>query len=316
MAVRAVVAGVGFPTLDAERSILEPDGIEVVDARRLEREQVMELFESADAVMVDYFPLDAPAIRRLHSCKVICQYGVGLDQIDIEAATARGIVVTHTPEYCVDELADHTLALMLASVRQIVRYANLVSSGEWDYNSGMPIRRLSTCTLGLVGFGNVAQAVARRAAGFGLRIIAVDPFVDASEMRRLSVEPSELDALLARSDVVSVHVPLNEATRHLIGPRELDLMPPGSYLINTARGGVVDQDALRVALESGHLRGCALDVLEREPPATDDPLLERSDVVLTPHAGFLSVESQKAVQVQAAEEVHRVLQGGRAHYAV
>lgn len=311
-----VVAAAGFASLDTERAILEPLGVDVVDGTRLDEHELAGAFATAAGVMTDYYRWDADRIAGLRRCRVICQYGVGLDAIDIDAATRAGILVTHTPTYCVDELADHTMALLLAVARRVVRYDRLVRTGQWDYKDGMPMRRLAGRTLGLLGFGQAARAVATRARGFGLHVIAHDPLVDPALLAEHAVEPVDLDSLLERSELLSIHVPLTPHTRHLIGAAELRRLPDGAILVNTARGGIVDQHALADELRSGRLAGAGLDVLEAEPPPPDEPLLASPDAILTPHAGFLSVDSLHAVQQQAAEEVARVLAGAAAAFAV
>jgi D-3-phosphoglycerate dehydrogenase len=314
--LRAVVAGAAFPTLDSERRIFGEIGAQVIDARVLGREDVLELCLRADAVLSDYFDWNAEAIGRLERCRVICQYGVGLDQIDIEAASAAHILVTHTPEYCVDELAEHTIALVLAASRQVARYDRSVRAGQWDYTVGGPMRRLRGQTLGLVGFGRVGREVAARAHGFGLRIIACDPYQPAKAFAAVRVEVVSFEDLLAEADILSLHLPLTPETREIIGKAELESMKRGGILVNTARGALVDQEALADALESGQLGAAALDVLAEEPPASSERLLRLENVTLTPHAGFLSVDSLAGVQTQAAEEVRRVLMHEPGRYVV
>jgi D-3-phosphoglycerate dehydrogenase len=259
--------------------------------------------------MTDYFRVDADVIDQLERCRVICQYGVGLDQLDIDAATSAGILVTHTPEYCVDELADHTLALLLAAARNIVPFDRAVRAGNWDYNAGVSMHRLSGRTLGVVGFGRVGRAVSERALALGLRVLASDVYVPAAAIRGAGAEAAELERLLKEADIITLHAPLTNRTRGLIGADELAKLKPGAILVNTARGGLVDEAALLAALRSGRLGGAGLDVRAQEPPDLDDPLLGCENVVLTPHAGFLSEESLVAVQTQAAEEVRLALSG-------
>ncbi len=304
-----IVAGTTFPNLDTERAIIEPLGYSLIDGNALSEPELQEACRTAAAVLTDYFRCDAPRIAQLDQCKVICQYGVGYDMIDVDTATSAGIYVTCTPDYCVEELADHTMALLLSVARRIVRYDQLVRSGRWDYNDGMPIRRLSSCTLGLLGFGRAARAVAERACGFGLRLAAHDPFVDRDMFRAANVTENSLEELLRGADILSLHLPLTAETHHLIGAKELAQLRDGAIVVNTARGGVIDQIALQAELASGRLAGAALDVLEEEPPRSTDPLLDCQNTVLTPHAGFLSVESLESVQQQATEEVARVLNG-------
>lgn len=312
-----VVAGASFPSLRTERSYLEPLGCTVVDKRFAPDDEALEACRTAVAVMTDYFVCDANRIADLERCKVICQYGAGLNQVDIDAATAAGIYVTHTPDYCSEELGDHTMALILASMRRIVRFDRNVRAGRWDYNDGMPMRRLAACTLGLVGFGRAARATAVRARGFGMSVIAHDPLIeDAAFAAAGVVRAGALVDVLAGADVISVHVPLTAGTRHLIGAGELALLRDGAFIVNTSRGGVIDQRALVAELVTGRVGGAGLDVLEQEPPATDEPLLACDNAVLTPHAAFLSVESLDLLQNRAGAEVARVLGGGVPVYGV
>lgn len=312
-----VVAGASFPSLDVERSFLEPLGATLVDKRFASDEEVLEACRAAVAVMTDYFLCDAAAISAFERCEVICQYGAGLNQVDVAAATAAGIYVTHTPDYCSEELGDHTMALILASMRRIVRFDRNIRAGRWDYNDGMPMRRLANCTLGLVGFGRAARAVAVRAGGFGMRVLAHDPLVDDAAFAAAGVARIDgLADLLGAADVVSVHVPLVQSTRHLIGAEQLALLRDGAFLVNTSRGGVIDQKALNAELATGRLGGVGLDVLELEPPAADEPILACEDAVFTPHTGFLSVESLELVQSRAGAEVARVLSGEAPIYGV
>jgi D-3-phosphoglycerate dehydrogenase len=312
--LRVVVAGVSFPSLDPERQVLARVGAEVVEARGTV--EALTLARGADALLTDYFPVTADVVAEIRGCRVVCQYGVGLDGIDIEAATAAGIVVTHTPSYCVDELADHTLALLLAVARKVALYDRSVRKGDWDYNIGPPMRSLRGRTLGLVGFGRAARALVQRTSPLGLRSLAYDPLIAAAEIASAGAEPATLARVLAESDIVSLHAPLTSDTHGLLGAAELAAMKPGSIVVNTARGGLVDEQALAVALGEGRLAGAGLDVLATEPPSADHPLLALDNVVLTPHAAFLSVESLDRVQREAAEEVARVLIGEQPRHAV
>jgi D-3-phosphoglycerate dehydrogenase len=312
-----VVAGASFPSLDIERSFVEPLGCTIVDKRFATDDEALEAARTAVAVMTDYFVCDAARIATFEQCKVICQYGAGLNQVDIAAATAAGIYVTHTPDYCSEELGDHAMALILASMRRIVRFDRNIRAGRWDYNDGMPLRRLAACTLGLVGFGRAARAVAVRAQGFGMTVIAHDPLVADDAFAAAGVgRAGELAEVLGGAEVVSVHVPLVQSTQHLIGAEQLALLRDGAFIVNTSRGGVIDQRALAAELATGRLGGAGLDVLEQEPPAADEPLLSCPDAVLTPHTAFLSVESLDLLQNRAGAEVARVLTGDVPVYGV
>lgn len=309
-------AGAGFPSVDLERSVLSDIDVEVLDVRHRPAAEVLDLARGADAVLTDYFPWTEDAIGRLGRCRVICQYGVGVDRIDVGAAASAGIVVTNTPAYCVDEMADHAVALLLAVMRKVVLYDRAVRDGIWDYNLGPEMRRLRSLTLGLIGVGRIGSAFAARAGGLGLRVVATDPQRSPEDLGRDGIEACELDQLLATADIVSLHLPLAASTRHLIDRERLASMKQGAVLINTARGGLVDQAALTEALSTGQLGGAGLDVLELEPPQPDDALLRLDNVVVTPHAGFLSREALADVQTQAAEEARRVLTGDPPRYVV
>jgi D-3-phosphoglycerate dehydrogenase len=305
---RVVVAGGTFPHLDPERKILGAIGAQIVDANRLPREEVIALARKADALMTDYFAVDAGVIAELERCRVICRYGIGLDRVDIPAATKAGIMVTRVPDYCIGELADHTIGLLLAITRRILQYDAAVRAGTWNW--WLPgVRRLAGGTLGIIGFGRVGTAVAARAKPLGLRLLAHDPNQPDEQIRARGAESASFDQLLAEADIVCLHAPLMPGTRGLIGRAQIAAMKKGAILINTARGGLIDQEALVEALRSGHLAGAGLDVLAAEPPNPNDPILSLNNVVLTPHSGHFSEESLQQVQTEAAEEVLRALTG-------
>ncbi|MGI9659256.1 MAG: C-terminal binding protein [Gaiellaceae bacterium] len=315
MSHRVVIAGASFPDCSAAIEELSSINAAAVDATRMSTRETLELLPSADALMTDYFPVDAAAIDRLERCQIICRLGVGLDKVDIEAATRAAIQVAYVPDYCRGELADHGLALLLAVSRRIVAYDASVRAGSWDYN--VPgVVRLEGRTLGLVGFGAIARRLAERVRPLGMNVLAADPYVSDEDVRAAGSEPAGLERVLAEADVVSLHAPLTPETTHLVGPDELDQMKKTAILINTARGGLVDQDALVAALASGSIAGAGLDVLRPEPPSRDDPLLELDNVVLTPHAGHYSEESVLQVQQDGAREVVRALTGKPLKHAV
>ena len=306
---RVVIAGASFPdcseAIDLLRNSIDAD---VADATRLSGAEIVELLPAADALMTDYFPVDAAAVDRLERCRIICRLGVGVDKIDVEAATRAQIPVTYVPDYCRGELADHSLALLLAVTRRIVHYDRAVRAGGWDYN--VPgVFRLADRSLGLAGFGAIARRLAERVRPLGMKIMASDPYVTDADVQAAGAEAIPLDRLLAEADVVSVHAPLTEETAGLIGSAELEQMKSTAILINTARGGLVDQDALVAALVEGSTAGAGLDVLAPEPPASDHPLFSLDNVVVTPHAGHYSEESVLQVQRDGAHEVMRALAG-------
>lgn len=316
MAVAAVTDHV-FPDLEQERELLARDGHELRFERNASTvDEVRRAVAGADAILNCYAPMPAEVIDALEGCVVIARYGIGLDTVDLDAATAKGIVVTNVPDYCIDEVSDHALALIMALARGVVRLDRRVHAGSWTPTDARPLHRLRGRTAGLVGFGRIARALAAKLAPLGFRIVATDPFLPPDAIREGGAEPLGLDELLSAADVVSIHAPLTPESRHLIGERELASMRPGALLVNTSRGPLIDVDALRSALTDGRLGGVGLDVLEVEPPASDDPLLARDDVVLTPHAGFYSEESLRELQRKAAEQVVEALAGRRPPYAV
>jgi D-3-phosphoglycerate dehydrogenase / 2-oxoglutarate reductase len=262
-----------------------------------------------DAMLVQFAPIGAGALEAPGALRAIVRYGVGVDNIDTAAAAAAGIRVARVPDYCIDEVADHTIALLLAVERGIVTLARQTAAGGWDFRAAGPVRRLRGRTLALLGFGRIAQAVAERAAALGLRIVAHDPAIAPDDVRRLGAEPLSLDEALAAADVLSVHVPLTKATRHLVGARELALLPPGAVVLNTSRGGLVDEEALADALSSGRLRGAGLDVLATEPPPAGHPLRRAPGAILTPHAAWYSDAAVEDLRRKAVEAAMALLAG-------
>jgi D-3-phosphoglycerate dehydrogenase len=260
--------------------------------------------------------MPAEVVRTLENCVIIARYGIGVDTIDMPEATVRGILVTNVPDYCIDEVSDHALALILSLARGVVPLDRAVREGRWGPSTSKPLHRILGRTLGLVGFGRIARRLSEKAAALGFRVIASDPFVTVESMAKVGVLARDLDALLEESDVVSLHAPLTDETFHMIGADQFARMKDGIILVNTSRGPLVDTDALRDALATDRLGGVGLDVLESEPPDLDDPLLRRPDVVVTPHAAFSSVESVAELQRKAAEQVVIALAGDMPPYAL
>jgi D-3-phosphoglycerate dehydrogenase len=302
------VADSVFPNLDPARAVLSKIDAELRLAEKPTPEEILRVACNADAVLVTYAKITADMIRQMPRCRIIARFGIGVDNVDIAAATHAGIVVTRVPDYCIDEVSDHTLALLLALVRKIPFANSHVHSGRWEMSSIVPIHRLRGKILGLVGFGKIPQLVAPKAKAFGLRVVTCDPFVPQDITTAADVEKVNFAELVKVSDYVSIHTPLMPETEGLFNADVFRQMKPTAYLINTARGPIVDETALARALDAGHLAGAALDVLSKEPP-TASPLLGRDNVILTPHMSFYSVESLVELQTKAAEEVVRVLTG-------
>jgi D-3-phosphoglycerate dehydrogenase len=284
---------------------LEPVWLDARDPARL-----LEHAADADAVVLSWLPMTRGTIDQLRRCRVIARFGIGVDMIDLEAATARGILVCNTATYCLDEVSNHALGLLLMLNRGLLADVEAVRGGGWFRADHAPPRRLAGQRLGLVGLGNIGRLVARKARNFGLDIVAYDPYLERSATEIEGTPLIGLDALLSSADIVSVHCPLNPATHHLLGARELDLLKPTAYLINTARGAIVDQAALVEVLAARRIAGAALDVFETEPLPPDDPLRDLDNVILTPHSASWSAESSLECRRVAVEHVVTVLRGG------
>src|SRR5215510_9905718 len=298
-----------FSSLEPEQRVLGPLGVELRPAQCKSEEEIIELTRGADAILNCYAKMTARVIEKLDRCKIIARYGIGVDNVDLAAATRAGILVTNVADYCIDEVSDHALALILSLSRRIIAADTGVKSGKWSVTAHAEIRRLRGQTLGLLGFGKIAKALASKVQPLGMKVLVYDPYLEPELISRHGAEAISLDRLLAEADVISIHVPLSPETRNLIGERELALMKATAFLINTSRGGIVDESALAVALKQRQLGGAALDVLEVEPPPADHPLRQAPNMILTPHLAFYSRESVIELQTKAAEEVARMLKG-------
>jgi D-3-phosphoglycerate dehydrogenase len=313
MPLLVAVADSVFPTLDPAREVLSRIGAQLRLAAEPTPAAILEVATGSDALLVTYAKITAEMIKQMPRCRIISRFGIGVDNVDIAAATSAGIVVTKVPDYCIDEVSDHTLALLLAVARKIPFASARVHGGRWDMPAVVPIHRLRGSVLGLVGFGRIPQLVAPKAQSFGLQVVACDPYVPPDILARAGVEGVDFARLLKISDFVSIHSPLLPETTRLFNADAFRQMKPTAYLINTARGPIVDEAALAQALDSGQLAGAALDVMEQEPPSQSAPfksaLFGRDNVILTPHVSFYSEESLIELQTKASEEVVSVLSG-------
>lgn len=305
-----------FASLELERTVL--DGVaEVMDGNLLAGEALERALAQASVVMLgSQGRLDAAAIRSLAGCRAIVRYGIGVDNIAVEEATARGIAVVNVPEYCIQEVSDHTVALILAANRRLVAACEAARQGSWGpaVLAGTP--RLATLTVGVVGFGRIGQEVTRKLLPLVARVLAYDPFVPGEQIAAHGAVPAGLEMLLGASDFVTLNCPLTPATRHLLDREALARMKPGAWLVNTARGEIVDEEALAEVLQAGHLGGAALDVLTVEPPLPGATLARLPNVILTPHVAWVSTQATADLQRLAAEEARRVLAGERPRWLV
>jgi len=297
-----------FPNLDPAHNVLAQVGAELRLAAGPTAEVILDVARDADAVLTTYAKMPPELIAQLRRCRIIARFGIGVDNVDIPAATSHGIIVTRVPDYCLDEVSDHAMALLLSLVRKIPSSNTRTHGGRWEMKAVTPIHRLRGTVLGLVAFGQIPQLVAPKAKAFGIRVVAYDPYVSDDVLARAGVDRVDFDELLKISDYISIHTPLIPATHHLFGADVFPRMKPTAYLINTARGPIIDETALAHALDEKQLAGAALDVMEQEPPA-GSPLFGRENVILTPHTSFYSEESLIDLQTKAAEEVLRVLTG-------
>ncbi len=293
-----------------EREILATAGAELVVHYCRSQSDIAAALSGTDAAIGHVEPITLSALEGATRCRALVQDAVGFEEVDVAAAARLGIAIANVPDYCTDEVSDHAMAMLLALARGLTPLAESVRHGQWNYESAGGLHRLRGRTLGLYGFGRIARVVAEKAQAFGLRVFAYDPFVDHATMVKAGVAVSDdLEALLASADYVSIHAPLTARTERAFDAAALAHMRPGSYLVNVSRGGLIDEDDLLEALQAGHLAGAALDVMADEPPPPEHPLIALENVLVTPHAAWLSEESLRQRSVLSAEAVVAALEG-------
>jgi len=284
----AVIADSPFETCEREEAILARIGTSVQKFACSNESQVIDVAENAHVILCDAAPITRNVVMNLQRALGIVEYGIGYDNIDVNAATERGIVVCNVPDFMTSEVADHAVALILALARKLHQVLPSTRRGEWTWSKFRPIESLDSRTAGIIGFGNIGRQVAARLRAFGMNILAFDPYIPAEKIRRLGAAPVTLEQLLSNSDIISIHVPLTSETRHLIGERELAMMKKSTILVNTSRCRVIDQEALLTSLREKRIGAAGLDVLVREPPEPGDPLLTVDNAIITPHMGWYS----------------------------
>jgi D-3-phosphoglycerate dehydrogenase len=305
-----------FPTLDPAKAALKRLDPEMRTAKSASAQDILEVARDADAILVTYAKLAGDLLRQLQRCKAIGRFGLGVDNIDLGTAKEMGIAVNYVPDYCIREVSDHAMALLLSLIRKIPLSNTVVQAGRWEMPAVVPITRIEDTVLGLIGFGNIPRLLAPKAQAFGMKVQAYDPFAKPDVFKAAGVTSVDFDTLLKTSDYVSVHAPLLPETRGLLNTEAFGKMKKGAYVVNTARGPLIDEAALVAALDSGHLGGAALDVVTTEPLAKDSPLLGRANVIITPHTAFYSVEALAELQTKCASDVARVLSGEPAIYPI
>ena len=319
---KVVITDYDYGDVNVEKEILEAVGAEVV---ALQAKSETDLFEAAPdcaAMMNQYARIGDSVISRMKKCEVIARYGVGVDIVDVAAASAKGILVTNVQDYCTEEVADHAISLWLTLARKLPDYDRATHAGIWRWQSGKPVYRLRGRTMGVVSFGKIGQAISDRAKAFGVNVIAYDPFLPASVAMQNGVDLVSKPELLARSDYILMQAPMTPDTKHFLSDAEFAAMKPGAILVNTGRGPTVDNAALFRALSEGHLAAAGLDDPEEEPAKRanwtpdDNPLFTLPNVLVTPHAAYYSEESIHAARVTAATQVAKVLTGQKPDYTV
>jgi D-3-phosphoglycerate dehydrogenase len=308
MSRTVLVTDYAWPLLDIERRILAEVDAELLVAETGEEDEIVSLAPAADAILTNWKNVPAAALDAAPNCLVVSRYGVGVDNIPVDHATSLGVLVTNVPDFCLEEVSDHAMALLLACARRITRFDRSTSAGGWDLSLARGLPRLRGQTLGLIGFGNIARTLVPKALGFGMRVLAYTPRLQTGCEGGVELT-NDLGQLLAKSDYISLHAPATPSTRELIGERELRMMKSTAYLINTSRGALVDEQALTRALREDWIAGAALDVLEQEPPSADHPLLASDKAIITAHTAFYSETAIAELETKAATNVANVLSG-------
>ena len=317
---RILITDFVWPSTAPEREVLVAglgEGVEMVEAPDGSEATLAALAADCDGIMTCFAQVTPAVVRAAEKCRVISRYGVGVDNIAVDVATELGIPVTYVPDYCVDEVSDHVMALLLTWNRQVGFYDDVAKAGRWEGTpSPHPLTRLRGQTIGILGFGRIGRAVADKARAFGLAVAVFDPYLPADATLPDGVSAVAMDDLLAASDYVTVHTPLNEQTRGLVGAAEFQRMKSSAYIINCARGPIIDEPALIDALRDGEIAGAGLDVMESSAPPANHPLFGMDNVIATPHVAFLSQQSVLELEVRTARATVDVLQGRMPEFLV
>jgi D-3-phosphoglycerate dehydrogenase len=312
--LKVVISDYDYGDVNVERPLIEGAGFELVPAQCKSEDELIEVAYDASAVITQYARVGEKTINSFTNCRLIARYGTGVDIVDVEAATRRNILVTNIPDYCVDEVADHAMGLLLACIRKLKIYDKTLRSGVWRWQIGQPIHRIRGRTMGLLAFGKIARAIAERAKPFGVRLIAYDAYLPKEAFVPYGVTPVSFDELIKQADYLMIQVPLTSETRGIIGEAELRKMRPSCVLINTSRGPLVNKDALYKALKEEWISAAGVDDIDPEPTKQRDwkpesPLFDLDNLIITPHSAYYSEESIHEARQRTAEEVVRVLSG-------
>jgi D-3-phosphoglycerate dehydrogenase / 2-oxoglutarate reductase len=314
--MRIVITDCDHPDVEVERRAAAEAGVELRLEQCRTEDDVIARCADADGLLVQYAPVTARGLEALPRLRVVSRYGVGVDTVDVEAANRHGVLVANVPHYGTEEVSDHALALLLTVARATARLDASVHAGHWDFAAAAPLHRIAGRVLGVVGFGAIGGAVARKARAFGYRVVAHEVTAEVGGAADDGTPFVTLDDLLGQAHAVSLHLPYLPATHHLLDETRLRRMRADALLVNTARGGLVDTAALVRVLDDGHLAGAALDVLESEPPAPDDPVVRHPRIVVTPHTGWYSEESVTVLKETCVRNALDALQGREVTNAV
>ncbi len=304
-----VIADYWYENTDEERKIIEGAGHTLETYHCRTEDELIEAARNADVLIVQFAKVTERVIQNLEKCSCIVRYAIGVDIIDVDAATKRGIYVCNVPDYCIDEVSNHAIAMLMALSRKLPQISNSVKDGNWDYRKVAPVSKMLGSTLGVIGFGRIGARVSDKMSNFGVDIITCDPWIHDERSLQHRAHKVDLETLLRTSDYISLHVPLEKATNHLLDDAQFSIMKKGVILVNTSRGPIINEEALIRALDSGIVAGAGLDVFEKEPLPISSPLRNRENVIVTPHFAWYSEESVVALQRSAAAEAVRVLNG-------
>lgn len=307
--MKVVITDFEYPNVDQETKIITESGAQLQACHLRTEEEIIAEVRDADAVIVQYAVITRKIIDHMQKCKMIIKYGIGVNNIDSAAATEKRIYVCNVPDYGVDEVSNHAITLLLALAKKLPVITKALRGGDWGYTSTVPLFRLAGSTLGLIGLGRIPSLVAKKMSGFGMRILAFDPYMTPEAARKRGAELVDFETLCRDSDFISIHCPLTDSTTHLFDEKAFALMKKTACLINTARGPVIDEQALIQALKSGKIAGSGLDVFETEPISQESELLRMDNVIVTPHCAWYSEEAISTLQRKVAEEVVNVLGG-------
>ncbi|MCK9482235.1 MAG: C-terminal binding protein [Bacteroidia bacterium] len=306
-----------YPDNKIEKIIIEQQGGTLISSQLRDEDEIVEFAKDADGLIVQYANITQAILEKLPKCKVVGRYGIGVDNIDVDAARSMNIKVVNNPEYCIDEVSDHALAFIMSLHRQIGLGTTQVRSGIWDFTKLTPIKATKDTVIGFVGFGKTAQALARKLNGIGfIKFVAYDPFLNREVFKQLNVKSHTLEEVMKNSDIISIHSALTQETKNMISKNLIEMMKPTAFLINTSRGGVVDNEALFLALENNIIRGAGLDVLDVEPPLSFDKIKKLDNLYITPHIAFYSETSIIELRTSIAEQVVQVVKGEKPKFSL